>query len=54
MPIGSAAKHLVTPTGIAGQKEQQHCVKDPDGFAFACSKEEYSVHEVNYPTEHEK
>lgn len=54
MPIGSAAKHLVTPTDIADQEEQQHCVKDPDGFGSSYSKEKNSVHEIDDPTEHEK
>lgn len=54
MSVWSSLQHLVTPTGVTDQEQQEHRVQDPDGFASLRPKEKEGVHEIDDPTEDEQ
>jgi hypothetical protein len=52
--VWSSLKHLVTPTDVADQEQQEHRGQDPDGFASPRPKEKDAVDEIDDPTEDEQ
>jgi hypothetical protein len=52
--VWSSLKHLVTPTDVADQEQQEHRGQDPDGFSSLRPKEKNAVDEIDDPTEDEQ